>query len=119
MAQSKRYPMAEAVRVAYRAGEEDESLEPIVLVDADGQSVGRVGDGDYVIFYDIRGEREIELTEAFVASDFPHFQRAPVATQWATMIEYDPGLDVRVAYRTSAGMGTIVSSISPIGQLPS
>ena len=62
---SKKYPMAQAVRDAYRAGEEDEALEPRVLVDAQGKPVGRIGDGDYAIFYDIRGEREIELTSSF------------------------------------------------------
>jgi 2,3-bisphosphoglycerate-independent phosphoglycerate mutase len=69
-----------------------------VLVDAAGRPIGRICDGDYVIFYDIRGEREIELTEAFVAEGFPHFPREPLETHWVTMIEYHPGLDVRVAF---------------------
>ena len=49
------YPMADAVRAAYRAGQEDETLEPLVRVDGAGRPVGRIRDGDYVIFYDIRG----------------------------------------------------------------
>ena len=72
------YPMAEAVRAAYRAGQEDEALEPLVRVDRAGQPVGSIQDGDYVIFYDIRGEREIELTSAFVDPDFAHFARPPM-----------------------------------------
>jgi 2,3-bisphosphoglycerate-independent phosphoglycerate mutase len=92
------YPLAEAVRAAYRAGEDDETMEPLVRVDGDGVPVGRIQDGDYVIFYDIRGEREIELTEAFVADEFPHFSREAMTTHWATMIEYHPDLDVRVAF---------------------
>ena len=92
------FPLAEAVRAAYRAGEDDEAMEPFVRVDAGGTPLGRVRDGDYVIFYDIRGEREIELTEAFVAQSFSHFARAPMRTHWATMIEYHPDLDVQVAF---------------------
>ena len=92
------FPLAKAVRAAYRAGEDDEAMEPFVRVDAGGTPLGRVRDGDYVIFYDIRGEREIELTEAFVAQDFSHFARTPIHTHWATMIEYHPDLDVRVAF---------------------
>lgn len=92
------YPLAEAVRAAYHAGEDDETMEPLVCVDTTGQPIGRISDGDYVIFYDIRGEREIELTEAFVARDFPHFLREPITTQWATMTEYHPDLNVRVAF---------------------
>ncbi|UCC65231.1 MAG: alkaline phosphatase family protein [Anaerolineae bacterium] len=98
MSKATTYPLAEAVRAAYRAGEDDETMEPLVRVDTAGRPIGRVGDGDYVIFYDIRGEREIELTETFVATDFPHFPREPITTHWATMIEYHPDLNVRVAF---------------------
>ncbi len=98
MIEPKHYPMAEAVRAAYRAGEEDEALEPLVRVDSTGQPVGRIGDGDYVIFYDIRGEREVELTSAFVAQEFPHFPRPPIQVHFATMIEYARNLPVRVAF---------------------
>ena len=91
-------PMSQAVRQAYRAGQEDETLEPLVRVDAAGQPAGSIQDGDYVIFYDIRGEREIELTAAFVEEDFRHFPRPPMAVRFATMIDYHPDLDVRVAF---------------------
>ena len=96
--EAPRYPMAEAVRAAYRAGQEDEALEPLVRIDSAGQPVGSIQDGDYVVFYDIRGEREIELTSAFVERDFPHFSRPPMTVNFATMIEYHPDLDVQVAF---------------------
>ena len=98
MTEPKRYPMAEAVRSAYRAGEEDEALEPLVRVDSAGRPVGRIGDSDYVIFYDIRGEREIELTSAFVAQEFPHFSRPSIQVHFVTMIEYARDLPVQVAF---------------------
>jgi 2,3-bisphosphoglycerate-independent phosphoglycerate mutase len=90
--------MADAVRAAYRAGEDDETMEPIVLVDAGGKPIGRIEDGDYVIFYDLRGEREIELTSSFTDPTFDHFPRRPMQVPFVTMIEYDRGLDVRVAF---------------------
>jgi 2,3-bisphosphoglycerate-independent phosphoglycerate mutase len=93
-----KYPMAEAVRSAYRVGQEDETLEPLVRVDSEGRPLGCIQDGDFVIFYDIRGEREVELTSAFVDQDFGHFARNPMTVQFATMIEYHPGLDVHVAF---------------------
>jgi 2,3-bisphosphoglycerate-independent phosphoglycerate mutase len=94
----KSYPMADAVRAAYLAGQEDESLLPLVRVDAAGQPVGSIQGGDYVIFYDIRGEREVELTSAFTGRDFAHFERPPMRVHFATMIEYHPDLDVQVAF---------------------
>ena len=91
--------MAQAVREAYARGEEDEALEPLALVNRDGKPVGRIRDGDYAIFYNIRGEREVELTRSFVD---PHFNEFPVDKEmrahFATMIQYDENLDVRVAF---------------------
>ena len=103
------YPLSNALIKAYRAGEDDETLEPLVRVDDHGRPIGRIADGDYVIFYNIRGEREIELTQAFVDEDFPHFPRPPMKTHWTTMIEYHPDLDVRVAYEP---LGTIHVTLS-------
>ena len=98
MTSDERYVMAGAVRAAYRAGEVDETMEPIVLVDADGQPVGRFQDGDHVIFYDLRGEREVELTQSFTEPEFDKFPRQDMRVPFVTMIEYDKALDVRVAF---------------------
>jgi 2,3-bisphosphoglycerate-independent phosphoglycerate mutase len=84
-------------------------MEPLVLVDDEGGPVGRIQDGDYVIFYDIRGEREIELTQAFVDEVFPYFEREPISTNWATMIEYHADLDTRVAFPP---LGSIEDTLS-------
>jgi 2,3-bisphosphoglycerate-independent phosphoglycerate mutase len=108
--------MADAVRAAYRAGEEDEAMEPRVLVDASGGPVGRIGDGDTCIFYDIRGEREVELTEAFTDPDFSHFPVRPIRTRWATMIEYAPHLQVRVAFPPEVTLAdTLSEAVSRAG----
>ena len=67
--------LAGAVKELYQAGQTDYSLDPIVLTDAEGNPVGRIEDGDAVIFCCRRGEREIELTEAFTEPGFDHFPR--------------------------------------------
>ena len=67
--------LAEAVRAAYRAGQTDYALEPLVAVDAEGAPVGRIADGDAVVFCCRRGEREIQLTEAFTEPGFDRFLR--------------------------------------------
>jgi 2,3-bisphosphoglycerate-independent phosphoglycerate mutase len=67
--------LADAVRELYRQGQTDYSLEPIVLVNARGRLVGRIEDGDAVIFCCRRGEREIQLTEAFVEPGLDRFPR--------------------------------------------
>ena len=104
--------MAQAVREAYARGEEDEALEPLVLVDREGQPVGRIQDGDYVIFYNIRGEREVELTSSFVD---PHFNKFPVEeglkAHFATMIQYDETLEVEVAFPPLGGTNHTLSQV--------
>jgi 2,3-bisphosphoglycerate-independent phosphoglycerate mutase len=67
--------LADAVRASYRQGQTDYSLEPLVLVDADGKPIGRIRDGDAVVFCCRRGEREIQLTEAFVDPNLDRFPR--------------------------------------------
>lgn len=70
--------MARAVRAAYADGQSDYGLGPIVLVDGAGRPVGPIRDGDAVVFCCRRGEREVQLTEAFVDPDFARFPRRPL-----------------------------------------
>jgi 2,3-bisphosphoglycerate-independent phosphoglycerate mutase len=117
MTNDETYPLASAVRAAYRAGEDDETMEPLVRIDDEGKPMGRIRDGDYVIFYDIRGEREIELTQAFVDQDFRHFEREPITTHWVTMIEYHPDLRVRIAFPPSGTIrDTLCETVSKAGK---
>ena len=67
--------LADAVREQYRQGQTDYWMEPVVLADAQGRPLGRIQDGDAVIFCCRRGEREIQLTEAFVESGSDRFPR--------------------------------------------
>jgi 2,3-bisphosphoglycerate-independent phosphoglycerate mutase len=94
-----RFPLPEAIRKAYQAGEEDEALEPIIKFSPSGQPVGRLKHGDSVIFYDIRGEREIELTRSLTEGSFAHFPiKKNLQLNFVTMIDYDPSLQVKVAF---------------------
>ncbi len=93
-------PMVKAIRQAYKEGQEDEALEPLVAVDSGGRPIGRFQDGDSVIFYDIRGEREIEITESLTNPYFDHFQTDKgIRLHFVTMIEYSSALDVKVAFK--------------------
>lgn len=67
--------LARAVERAYEQGGNDYTLEPLRLADNAGQAVGKVHPGDSVIFCCRRGEREIELTDAFTDPAFEGFER--------------------------------------------
>ena len=67
--------LAQGVKTLYAKGQTDYSLEPLVLVDKNNKPLGQIRDGDAVIFCCRRGEREVELTEAFTEKNFNHFPR--------------------------------------------
>jgi 2,3-bisphosphoglycerate-independent phosphoglycerate mutase len=67
--------LIKGIRALYQEGQTDYSMEPLVLVDPEGKPIGRIRDGDGVIFCCRRGEREVQLTEAFVEPDFSRFPR--------------------------------------------
>lgn len=67
--------IAKGIRELYAAGQSDYSLDPLVLTDAQQSPIGRIADGETVIFCCRRGEREIQLTEAFTEAGFTGFTR--------------------------------------------
>lgn len=106
------FPMSRAVADAYTQGQEDETLLPLVLADARQNPLGRISPDDSIIFYNIRGEREIELTRSFTEKGFrgfPVHDNLPV--HFATMIEYQKGLDVDVAFPPQ---GVLTDTLSDI-----
>lgn len=111
-------PAVKSVKEAYRKGEEDEALEPLVAVDSQGQPVGRIQEGDSVVFYDIRGEREIELTRSLTEENFPHFPvHKNLNIRMATMIEYHSSLKVKVAFPPEGEIrGTLPEVLSRAGK---
>ncbi len=93
------FNMSRAVRNAYREGREDETLHPLVLLDQTGKPEGRFKKGDAVIFYNIRGEREVELTMSLASAGFDKFPiERNLALHFATMIEYRKDFNVHVAF---------------------
>lgn len=90
---------ASAIRFLYQKGQGDENLEPMIKVSATGQPLGRLEDGDSVIFYDLRGEREIELTQSLTEENFSFFSRNKFPSLYfVTLVDYSPGLKVKVAF---------------------
>lgn len=70
--------LAKAVEEMFKTGLDDYHLEPLNLVDEKGDGVGCVKKGDGVIFCCRRGEREVELTDAFADPDFSGFEREKI-----------------------------------------
>ncbi|HDR14788.1 MAG TPA: 2,3-bisphosphoglycerate-independent phosphoglycerate mutase, partial [Desulfobacteraceae bacterium] len=83
---------AEAVRTYYNENEEitDQYLDAFVIVDEAGSPVGRIHDGDAVVFFNFRGDRAIEISRAFTEKNFREFDRGPLPdVLYAGMMQYD------------------------------
>lgn len=65
--------LANTVREMYSEGQIDYSFEPVILASAQNGPIGRICENDAVIFCCRRGEREIQLTEAFTDPDLGKF----------------------------------------------
>ena len=68
----------------------DQDMHEFVIA-KDGKPVGTIEDGDSVILYNFRGDRALEITNAFEAgSEFDKFDRKRVPVcEYAGMMEYD------------------------------
>lgn len=81
----------EAVNAFYAEGLIDQYLGAFVIVDEKGKPLGKMEDGDSVIFFNFRGDRAIEISKAFDGSpEFKKFDRGKVPNVfYAGMMEYD------------------------------
>ncbi len=82
----------EAVRTYYDEdpGITDQYIDAFVVVDDEGNPKGPVRDGDAVVLFNFRGDRAIEISEAFTREDFHGFDRGRVpGVFFAGMMQYD------------------------------
>lgn len=84
---------------AEKPGIADQFLPPFVITEA-GKPVGKMHDGDAVIFFNYRGDRALEISQAFEATaGFGRFDRGEVPDlSYAGMTLYDGDLNIPKSY---------------------
>jgi len=90
----------QALEEAYARGETDEFVEPVVIVDANGNPLARIKEQDSVIFFNFRPDRARQLSHALTDEVFPHFDRGKnrPLPYFVSMTEYENTLPVPVAF---------------------
>lgn len=91
------HDLPNAVYSSYEEGITDEFIKPIVLTDHNGLPVGRIKDGDTVIFFNFRTDRPRQLTEVLCQNRFPEHDMEPLDIRMVTMTSYDDtfsGIDI-------------------------
>ena len=99
-----------AVKASYANDVTDEFVVPAVVGDYKG-----VKDGDGVVFFNFRPDRARELTHAFTDVEFGGFERKELKLSFATMTQYEEGLNVKVAYPPEAITNTLGEIIARNG----
>lgn len=109
--------LAQAVKRAYAQGLDDYHLEPMVLTEQ-GAPVGRIADGDAVIFCCRRGEREIELTEMFTDDPFDKAERRKIQDLYFAILTmyHDKFKDLPIAFAPSHVVKPLAQVLSDAGK---
>jgi 2,3-bisphosphoglycerate-independent phosphoglycerate mutase len=68
----------------------DQYLPSFVVIDDASDPVGKIYDGDSVLFFNFRGDRAIQISKAFEEKEFTKFDRIDYpSVKYAGMLEYD------------------------------
>ncbi|MGR3176431.1 MAG: 2,3-bisphosphoglycerate-independent phosphoglycerate mutase [Candidatus Anammoxibacter sp.] len=89
-----------AIRTFYEEDIDDQYMDSFVVVDENETPVGMMEDGDSVILYNFRGDRSIEISQAFdVGKGFDKFDRGRVPdVLYAGIMEYDSDAKIPAKY---------------------
>ena len=79
----------ESIQASYDADVTDEFIKPIVHVDANGNPVGKIDEGDVIVFFNFRNDRAKELTMVLTQQDMPEEGMKTIPLHYCTMTPYD------------------------------
>ncbi|MGD8190624.1 2,3-bisphosphoglycerate-independent phosphoglycerate mutase [Brevibacillus ginsengisoli] len=91
-----------AVKESYEKSIMDEFVMPTVIVDEQGQPVGKVESEDAIIFFNFRPDRAIQTSQAFTNDDFRGFDRGegrPKNLFFVCLTKFSETVDGYVAYK--------------------
>ncbi len=89
-----------AIRDSYQEGINDEFVLPVVIME-NNEPVGKINNGDVVIFFNFRADRARQITRALALDEFDNFERTeehPEDLFYVCMTEYDEEFDLPIAF---------------------
>ena len=90
----------EGIAAAYKAGQTDEFIEPRIMVGEDGEPIGKIEDGDGIVFFNFRADRAREITKALAFDNFDGFERqsVPKLSSYVCMTEFQADFGLPIAF---------------------
>ncbi len=109
--------MIESIEASYAAGVTDEFIEPLIGVDSNNQPLGKIAQGDVVIFFNYRTDRGRQLTEALSQYAFPDQNMTPLGLHYVTLTNYDKTFkNVKVVFEKDNLEDTLGETLSKAGK---
>jgi len=106
-----------AVEKSYEAGVTDEFIKPIVAVDANGQPLATIKDGDVVLCFNFRTDRGREITMALTQQDFHEQNMYKLNLHYVTLTSYDDSFTgVNVIFDKDNLVNTLGEIVSKAGK---
>ncbi len=103
-----------AVRDAFLRGISDEYIQPIVLINTEGNPVATIKDGDVVIFFNHRADGMRQLVKALIQSDKFSGMKKP-RIHAVCLTEYCRGLNLHFAFPQEERQGTLAEVFANYG----
>jgi len=86
---TKTHDIIAAMQNSYDEGVTDEFMKPVVVVDDSGNPVGKIQEGDVIVFFNYRNDRAKELTIVLTQKDMPEAGMKTIPLYYCTMTPYD------------------------------
>ncbi len=109
--------IAQTIKERYAKGETDEFLLPLATVNAQGQPLATIQDGDAVICFNFRTDRPRQITTVLTQRDFPEFGMFKKKLHYVTMTSYDETYEnVGVIFQSDNLRNTLGETLSKAGK---
>jgi 2,3-bisphosphoglycerate-independent phosphoglycerate mutase len=107
----------DAIQASYDNGVTDEFMKPIVVVDVNGEPVGKLKEGDVVVFFNFRNDRAKELTIVLTQKNMPEAEMNTIPLYYCTMTPYDATFEgLHVIYPKDNADNTIGEVLGAAGK---
>lgn len=105
------------IQQMYQEGKTDEDMLPTVVVGQTQAPEALVKSNDAIVFCNFRTDRARQLTEAFTVPGFEKFERKGQLQNlvFVTMVEYEKGLPVEIAFPPISSENTLAKVLSDAG----
>lgn len=107
----------DAIEASYADGITDEFIKPVVITGEDGKAIGKIEEGDAVIFFNFRNDRAREITSVLTQTDLPEEGMKKLPLYFCCLTPYDASFEgVHVLFPKENVSDTLGETVSKAGK---